>query len=93
MTAGTGGLLAGMGPLDEHVSRLPTTTPINTNPVSPVFRPTRPIEALGGTLGGMTWMALLAPKGTTHPTQCTAMYPATDFGPPSALSVLTGPIG
>ena len=35
MTAGTGGLLAGMGPLDEHVSRLPTTTPINTNPVSP----------------------------------------------------------
>jgi len=49
----------------QHQSRL--------SRLFPVFRPTRLIEAQGGTLGGMTWMALLAPKGTAHPTQCT-MY-------------------
>ena len=95
MTAGTGG----GRPLwmNTSVASLPHNNPhrhqSRLSKLFPVFRPTRPIEALSGTLGGMTWMALLVPKGTAHPTQRTAMYPATDFGPPGALSVLTGSIG
>jgi hypothetical protein len=97
MTAGSwrdpGGMALWM---NTSVASLPHNDPHHQSRLSrlfPIFRPTWPIEALGGTLGGMTWMTLLAPKGTAQPTKCTAMYRATNLGPPGALSVLTGPIG
>jgi hypothetical protein len=74
MTAGTGGLLAGMGPLDEHVSRLPTTTPINTNPVSPDSSciPTHSADRSAGWNAG--WDDLDGLAGTERYNPSHAMY-------------------
>ena len=98
MTAGTGGLLAGTAPLDEHVSRLPSpqqppSTPIPSLQTLPCIPAHSADRSAGWNAGWDDLDGLAGTERYSHPTQRTAIYPATDFGPPGALSVLTGSIG